>query len=106
MKIEVAGFGDVSGIWQAPASPSACLALAPGAGSGMTHRAMAAIADGLEQRGIAILRYQFPYMEKGGRRPDASALAQATVRGATAEALRRAAGRPLFARGGARSAAA
>ena len=88
LKIDVAGFGDVSGLWQAPASPSACLALAHGAGAGMTHRAMAAIADGLEARNVATLRYQFPFMEKGSKRPDAPALAQATVRAAAAEAIR------------------
>jgi uncharacterized protein len=98
-KIDVAGFGEVSGLWQSPASPSACLALAHGAGAGMTHRAMAAIADGLEERGVATLRYQFPYMEKGGKRPDGPALAHATVRAAVAEARRLAPSLPLFAGG-------
>ena len=46
----------------------------------MTHPFMTAIADGLAERGIATLRYQFPYMERGGKRPDAPKLAQATVR--------------------------
>ncbi len=99
LKIEVAGFGEVSGLWQSPAKPTACLALAHGAGAGMTHRSMAAIADGLEERGVATLRYQFPYMEKGGKRPDAPALAHATVRAATAEAGRLAQNLPLFAGG-------
>src|SRR5580698_7549742 len=45
----------VSGLWQAPPSPTAVLALAHGAGAGMTHRSMAAIADGLEARGVATL---------------------------------------------------
>src|SRR5688572_11580068 len=53
----------VSGLWQAPAVPQAGLVLAHGAGAGMTHRSMAAIADGLEALGVATLRYQFPYME-------------------------------------------
>ena len=52
----------------------------------MTHPFMAAIADGLAERGVATLRYQFPYMEQGGKRPDAPKLAQATVRAAVAEA--------------------
>src|ERR1700761_5049044 len=99
LKIDVAGFGDVSGLWRSPASPSACLALAHGAGAGMTHRAMAAIADGLEERGVATLRYQFPYMETGGTRPDGPALAHATVRAAVAEARRLARSLPLFAGG-------
>ncbi len=89
----------VSGLWQRPPQASACLVLAHGAGAGMTHRAMAAIADGLADRGIATLRYQFPYMEKGGHRVDPPALAHATVRRAVAEAVRRADGLPLFAGG-------
>ncbi|HEY0649729.1 alpha/beta family hydrolase [Phenylobacterium sp.] len=89
----------VSAIWQAPAAPKAVLALAHGAGAGMTHRHMAATADGLEARGVATLRYQFPYMEKGGKRPDPPAIAHAAVRAAAAEAQRRAAGLPLFAGG-------
>jgi predicted alpha/beta-hydrolase family hydrolase len=60
---------------------------------------MAAIADGLQARGVATLRYQFPYMEKGGRRVDPPGVAHATVRAAAAEALRRAEGVPLFAGG-------
>ena len=89
----------VSGLWQAPAEPSVCLVLAHGAGAGMTHRAMAATADGLESLGVATLRYQFPYMEKGGRRPDPPPIAHAAVRAAVAEARRRAPGLPLFAGG-------
>ncbi len=89
----------VSGLWQAPAAAHACLVLAHGAGAGMTHRAMAATADGLEARGVAVLRYQFPYMEKGSGRPDSPAVAHAAVRAAAAEAGRRAGGLPLFAGG-------
>ena len=62
--------------------------LAHGAGAGMTHPFMTAVADGLAERNIATLRYQFPYMERGGRRPDPPKLAQAAVRAAVAEALR------------------
>jgi predicted alpha/beta-hydrolase family hydrolase len=89
----------VSGLWQAPEAPRACLVLAHGAGAGMTHRSMAAIADGLDKLGIATLRYQFPYMERGSKRVDAPAVAQATVRAAVAEARRRAKSLPLFAGG-------
>jgi predicted alpha/beta-hydrolase family hydrolase len=76
----------VSGLLQAPARAAACCVLAHGAGAGMTHPFLAAVAEGLARRGIATLRYQFPYMERGGRRPDAPALAQATVRAAVREA--------------------
>jgi predicted alpha/beta-hydrolase family hydrolase len=99
LSLAVPGVGDVSGLWQSPEQPTACLALAHGAGAGMTHRAMAGIAGGLEGLGVATLRYQFPYMEKGGKRPDAPAVAQATVRAAVAEARLRAKGLPLFAGG-------
>jgi predicted alpha/beta-hydrolase family hydrolase len=97
--IEVPGAGPVSGLWMSPPEPIACLALAHGAGVGMAHRSMAGIAEGLEARGIATLRYQFPYMEKGGGRVDPPPVAQATVRAACAAALRRAGQAPLFAGG-------
>lgn len=99
LTIAVPGQGEVSGLWQAPAEPWAALALAHGAGAGMTHKSMAAIADGLEGLGVATLRYQFPYMERGGKRVDAAPVAQATVRAAVAAARERAAGLPLFAGG-------
>jgi uncharacterized protein len=78
----------VSGLLQAPPQPRACYVLAHGAGAGMTHPFMAAVAAELSLRGIATLRYQFPYMEQGGKRPDPPPLAQATVRAAAAAALR------------------
>jgi hypothetical protein len=65
----------------------------------MTHPFMAAIAGALAQRGVATLRYQFPYMERGSKRPDAPKLAQVTVRAAVAEASRRVPNLPLFAGG-------
>jgi predicted alpha/beta-hydrolase family hydrolase len=89
----------VSGLWQAPQGATAAVVLAHGAGAGMTHRSMVAIAEGLAARGVATLRYNFPYMERGSRRPDAPPLAQATVRAATAEAARLAPDLPLFAGG-------
>jgi hypothetical protein len=65
----------------------------------MAHPFMAAIATGLAERGVASLRYQFPYMERGGKRPDPPKLAHATVRAATTEALRLLPGMPLIAGG-------
>jgi predicted alpha/beta-hydrolase family hydrolase len=99
LKIEIAEIGAVSGLWQSPTNPWAVLVLAHGAGAGMMHRSMVAIADGLEGLGVATLRYQFPYMEKGGKRPDGPAVAQATVRAAVSAAQARAQGLPLFAGG-------
>ena len=89
----------VSGLFQSPAKPRACYVFAHGAGAGMNHPFMAAIAEGLAERGIATLRYQFLYMEKGSKRPDPPKLAQAAVRAAVKEATRLAAGVPLFAGG-------
>ncbi|MBV8186701.1 MAG: dienelactone hydrolase family protein [Alphaproteobacteria bacterium] len=91
--------GPVSGLWLKPVRAHACLVLAHGAGAGMTHRAMVAVADGLAERGIATLRFQFPYMEHGKRRPDSPAVAQAAVRAACAEAVRLSAGLPIYAGG-------
>jgi uncharacterized protein len=76
----------VSGLLQAPKEAHICYLLAHGAGAGMSHPFMAAVADGLAERGIATLRYQFPYMEQGSKRPDAPSLAQVTVRAAAAAA--------------------
>ena len=76
----------VSGLLQAPPHARACYVLAHGAGAGMRHPFMAAVASGLADRGIATLRYQFPYMERGGKRPDPPHLAHATVRAAVSAA--------------------
>jgi uncharacterized protein len=89
----------VSGLLQAPAGAHAGYVLAHGAGAGMTHAFMAAIAQGLAERGIATLRYQFPSMERGSRRPDTPAVAHAAVRAAVAEAQRLLPGLPLVAGG-------
>ncbi|MEA2728148.1 MAG: uncharacterized protein QOF70_2623 [Acetobacteraceae bacterium] len=89
----------VSGLVQIPNGAFACYVMAHGAGAGMTHRFMEGVADGLSERGVATLRFQFPYMESGSKRPDRPALAQATVRAAVAAAGRFAPGLPLFAGG-------
>ena len=78
----------VSGLLEIPLPARCCYVLAHGAGAGMTHAFMAAAASELAERRIATLRFQFPYMEKGGRRPDPPALAQATARAAVAAAAR------------------
>lgn len=89
----------VSGLLQAPPKAWACYVFAHGAGAGMAHPFMAAFADGLAERGIATLRYQFLYMEQGGKRPDPPKLAHAAVRAAVLEAARRLPELPLFAGG-------
>jgi uncharacterized protein len=89
----------VSGLWLIPPRARACLVLAHGAGAGMAHKSMAAVADGLAQREIATLRYNFLYMEQGSKRPDPPGIAQAAVRAAVAEGGRLAGDLPLFAGG-------
>jgi predicted alpha/beta-hydrolase family hydrolase len=89
----------VSGLALAPAQARACYVVAHGAGAGMTHPFMQAIAEGFAERGIATLRYLFPYMEAGRKRTDPPALAHATVRAAVTEAQRRFPKLPLVAGG-------
>ena len=89
----------VSGLLDRPPHARACYVLAHGAGAGMEHPFMAAVAAGLGQRGITTLRYQFPYMERGSKRPDPPQLAQAAVRAAVTEAQRLVPDLPLFAGG-------
>jgi len=98
-QIEVGKAGTVSAVLIHPQPARACFVFAHGAGAGMRHASMEAIAAGLGERGIATLRYQFPYMEKAGRRPDAPAVAHAAVRAAVAEAGRRCPGMELIAGG-------
>jgi uncharacterized protein len=78
--------GRVSAILRRPADARVLYVLAHGAGAGMRHRFMEAIAGALAERRVASLRYQFPYTEAGGRRPDPPAVLEATVRAAVAAA--------------------
>jgi uncharacterized protein len=89
----------VSALLLRPGNARACLVFAHGAGAGMSHPFMEAVATGLCDRGIATLRYQFPYMEKGSKRPDAPAVAHAAVRAAVGEAARLCPSLPLIAGG-------
>lgn len=82
-----------------PPGARACYVLAHGAGAGMDHPFMSAAARGLAALGIATLRYQFPYMERGARRPDSAPLCHATVRAAVVEARRLTPALPLIAGG-------
>jgi predicted alpha/beta-hydrolase family hydrolase len=89
----------VSGLALSPAHPRAAYVFAHGAGAGMAHPFMAQVSEGLAARRIATLRYQFAYMEHGGKRPDPPKLAHAVVRAAAAEAARRWPALPLIAGG-------
>ena len=97
--LTIDGGQPVSGLLLAPPDARACYVLAHGAGAGMAHPFMAAAAIGLAARGIATLRYQFPYMERGSRRPDVPRVAHAIVRAAVDEAARQLPGLPLLAGG-------
>lgn len=98
-RISLADGQEVAGLLRLPPGARACLVLAHGAGAGMTHPFMTAVAEGLGAHGVASLRYQFPYMQRGSKRPDQPALAHATVRAAVAAARRLAPGLALFAGG-------
>jgi predicted alpha/beta-hydrolase family hydrolase len=98
LKISV-GDQRVSGLLWRPPGAKALYLFAHGAGVGMTHASMETNAAGLAERGIATLRYQFPYMERGTKRPDPPRLAQATVRAAAAQAVALAPDLPLYAGG-------
>jgi predicted alpha/beta-hydrolase family hydrolase len=99
LTIRVDDTSTVSGLLRMPPHAFACYVVAHGAGAGMTHRFMTAVADGLAERGVATLRFQFPYMESGSKRPDRPALAHATIRAAIATATHHAPELPLFAGG-------
>ena len=99
LTLAVGEAGKVSALWLGPAQARACYVFAHGAGAGMTHPSMAAFAEGLAAREVATLRFQFPYMETGSKRPDPPATAQAAVRAAVDEATRLGGGLPLFAGG-------
>jgi predicted alpha/beta-hydrolase family hydrolase len=89
----------VSGLVVLPKGANAVLVLAHGAGAGMRHRFMEESAQRLADRAVATLRYQFPYMEKGIKRPDSEAVLTASVRAAITAAKKHANGLPLFAGG-------
>ena len=97
--IRVSEAETVSALLCRPERARACYVLAHGAGAGMNHSFMASVSDGLAQRGVATLRYQFPFMERGSKRPDSAPLAHTTVRAAVALASSLTPELPLFAGG-------
>src|ERR1700736_5140177 len=99
LKLNVDSANAVSALLLLPPSARACFVFAHGAGAGMTHEFMELVAAGLGEHDIATLRYQFPYMERGSRRPDPPGIAHAAVRAAVAEAARCCSGLTLIAGG-------
>jgi predicted alpha/beta-hydrolase family hydrolase len=86
-------------LFNQPREPRACFVFAHGAGAGMRHAFMESVAIGLEARAVATLRYEFPYMQNGSKRPDPPAVCHSAVRAAIEEAQRRLPGVPLIAGG-------
>ncbi|MGH6624559.1 MAG: alpha/beta hydrolase family protein [Burkholderiaceae bacterium] len=99
LAIRVSETEKVSGLLSASIDCRAAFVFAHGAGAGMTHPFMTSFAAGLAARDVATLRFQFPYMERGSKRPDVPRVAHAAVRAAVEEATRRLPGVPLFAGG-------
>lgn len=99
LKLDIEKIGTVSAILTQPDNARACYVLAHGAGADMRHAFMAKAAGGLANRGIATLRFNFPYMEEKKGRPDQPAVAHATIRAAVAEAARLCPGLTLVAGG-------
>jgi predicted alpha/beta-hydrolase family hydrolase len=83
-----AAVGKVSGILLLPEKAAALFLLAHGAGAGMTHLFMEDLSAALAQRNIATLRFNFPYMEAGKKRPDTPAIAHLAVDAALKQALK------------------
>lgn len=89
----------MSALLLSPPEPRWLFVLAHGAGAGMHHPFMESVASRLLNREIATFRYQFPYMEKGRRRPDPPGILTAAVRAACAAAVEALPGVPLLAGG-------
>ncbi len=98
-RFEVENHGQVSALLEVPDGPRALCVLAHGAGAGMRHAFMEHVAQALAARRIGTLRYQFPYMERGRRRPDPPHIAETTVRAAVDAAAGAAPDVPLIAGG-------
>ena len=94
-----AGVADVAAALARPDGATACLVLAHGAGAGMDHAFLLDASRGLAARGIATLRFQFPFMERGSRRTDPPDVAVAAVAAAVDAAAGLCPGLPLFAGG-------
>ena len=99
LTIRVSEAETVSALLCLPQTARACYVLAHGAGAGMNHSFLTSVSSGLAERGIATLRYQFPFMERGSKRPDPPAVAHAAVRAAVTDAHRLLPDLPLFAGG-------
>ncbi len=100
LKIQVSEeIGEVSALLLLPEAATALLVLGHGAGANMEHAFMEELAQRLAANGVGSLRYNFPYMEKGGGPPDRPKVAHPTVAAAVRKAASLANGRKLLAGG-------
>lgn len=99
LKLDVPGSGAVDAVLFDPGNAAACYVFAHGAGAGMRHPFMVGLSKELAAHGVATLRFQFPYMQQGSKRPDPPKIAHAAIRAAVAEAAHRLPHVPLFAGG-------
>jgi hypothetical protein len=99
LKIHLNSHGQISALLDRPPDAWLLYVLAHGAGAGMRHRFLESIVRALFSRGVATLRYQFPYMEAGARRPDSPVVAEGAVRAAVETAAELAGGIPVIAGG-------
>ena len=97
LTLDVAGVGPTSALFRRPASARACFVMAHNAGAGMSHPSLQAVSDGIAKRLVATLRFQFPFMEAGSKRPDRPAVAHVAVRAAVGAVGRLAPDLPLVA---------
>lgn len=98
LRVPIDAASSVSALLRVPKLATACYVFAHGAGAGMTHPFMQEVSDGLAERQVATLRYQFPYVERGSKRPDTPAVAHGAVR-AACSAAHETTGLTLFAGG-------
>jgi predicted alpha/beta-hydrolase family hydrolase len=99
MLLNVEGAGEVQAVLLRPKNAQYLLTLAHGAGAGMNHPFMAALACKLADTGVATLRFQFPYMEQRRKVPDRPPILTETIQAAAEAASKAAPGLPLFSGG-------
>jgi hypothetical protein len=97
-ELEVAG-ARVGTAWNVPTKPIASLVVAHGAGVGMDHPFMAGFCRAMAELGVATMRFNFPYIERGRRSPDPERVLRETWLAAFGAASASAAGRPVLAGG-------
>jgi len=100
LKIQVSpSIGNVSAAYIVPQDAGCIVTLAHGAGAGMNHPFMVALANSLGETGIATLRFNFPFAENKKGRPDVPAVTHQTIEAAIAKAQQLSSGLPIFVAG-------